>query len=107
LENKSYSKAFCHALELLKPAPEPLRTRGDIVIEEGRKNHANKEGIVLDYDPVAAVEATRRAFAEGYANSSAAPAAPAHGASRSVVNLNHAMHVLRYFQPIWRSHPER
>jgi hypothetical protein len=61
LENKSYSKAFCRALELLKPAPEPLRTRGDIVVEEGRESYANKNGIVLDYDPVAAVEATRRA----------------------------------------------
>jgi hypothetical protein len=94
LELRIRNLAFCRALELLpKPAPEPIRTRGDYVREHGIADHANKEGIVLDYDPVAAVEATRRAFAEGYANSSSAPAAPARGASRSVVNLNQAMHI--------------
>src|SRR6266567_5930466 len=94
LEMRIRNLAFCRALELLpKPAPEPIRTRGDIVIAEGRKNHANKNGIILDYDPAAAVEASRRAVAEGYANSGAAPASLPRGTSRSVVNLNQSMHI--------------
>jgi hypothetical protein len=77
LEMRARSEAFCLALELLpKPAPE-TRTRGDIVIAEGRKNHASKNGIVLDYDAVAAVEASRRAVAEGYANYQPSPSRPA------------------------------
>jgi len=96
LEMRIRNLAFCRALELLpKPAPEPIRTRGDVVIAEGRKNHANKNGIILDYDPVAAVEASRRAVAEGYANSGAAPASLPRGTSRSVVNLNQSMHVAK------------
>jgi hypothetical protein len=77
LELRIRSEAFCLALELLKPAPEPIQTRGDMIIAQGRKNHANKEGIVLDYDPVAAVEAARRAVAEGYANYQPSPSRPA------------------------------
>jgi hypothetical protein len=70
-ERASHSRAFCRACELLEPAAPPAipLTRGELALEFGKRELAQRNGIVLpDFDPAVEIARTNREMRSAFAN---------------------------------------